>query len=284
MGGTLLVRPPAATLASGQTTHIERVPIDLALACTQWRAYVDAMSSEGWKIVEVPQADDAPDSVFVEDAIVMFGHVAVLASPGSASRLSEIKGVEATLSSISSSNSPSSIPKLDIRRIEAPGTLDGGDVLKIGQTIYVGRGGRTNASGIAQLRSILSPLGYKVVAVPMTKALHLKSAVTALPDGTVIGYPPILDEDSRGLFERFLPVQEGHGVAVVVLDHGTVLMSANAPRTAAMIADREFLSTFSKSLASFSVLIRLRIDGSWLMLMLTLDLNSGLQRQGGRHL
>ena len=74
-----------------------------------------------------------------------------------------------------------------MNRIHAPGTLDGGDVLKVGDTVYVGRGGRTNAEGVAQLRTILQPLGATVITVPVQKVLHLKSAVTALPDGSVIG-------------------------------------------------------------------------------------------------
>jgi dimethylargininase len=124
---------------------------------------------------------------------------------------------------------------LEIKRIEEPGTLDGGDVLTVGATVYVGRGGRTNADGIRQLRALLAPLGYTVIAVPVTKALHLKTAVTALPDGTVIGYPPLLDDTS--LFPHFLAVPEAEGAAVVVLDENTVLMSSSAPASAELIAD-----------------------------------------------
>jgi dimethylargininase len=124
---------------------------------------------------------------------------------------------------------------LDIARIEFPGTLDGGDVLKVGTTVYVGRSDRTNAEGIRQLRAIVGALGYVVVAVPMTKALHLKSAVTALPDGTVIGFAPLVDDPS--LFHRFLPVPEAEGAAVVVLSDDTVLMSGSAPRSAELIAE-----------------------------------------------
>jgi dimethylargininase len=122
---------------------------------------------------------------------------------------------------------------LAVARIELPGTLDGGDVLKVGATVYVGRGGRTNAEGIRQLRAIVRTLGYDVVAVPTTKVLHLKSAVTALPDGTVIGYPPLVDDPA--IFDRFLPVPEEAGAHVVVLAEDTVLMAASAPRSAALI-------------------------------------------------
>ena len=117
-----------------------------------------------------------------------------------------------------------------MNRIHAPGTLDGGDVLKVGDTIYVGRGGRTNAEGIRQLRRILEPLGATVVAVPLTKVLHLKSAVTALPDGSIIGYAPLVDDPQ--LFPRFVSVPEESGAHVVLLGGGKLLMAADCPGSA----------------------------------------------------
>ncbi len=218
-----LVRRPAATLADGEVTHITRTPVDLDLAETQWESYVAALTGAGWNPVEVAEADDLPDSVFIEDAVVMFGRLAVLTSPGAPSRVGEIEGVETAVRALG----------LDVTRIQKPGTLDGGDVLKVGTTVYVGRGGRTNADGIRQLRHILSPLGYTVVAVPMTKALHLKSAVTALPDGTVIGYLPVVDDAS--IFGRFLSMPEEAGAHVVVLSDDTLLMSSAAPKSAQLI-------------------------------------------------
>jgi dimethylargininase len=108
-------------------------------------------------------------------------------------------------------------------------------VLKVGETVFVGRGDRTNAEGITQLRSILNPLGARVVGVPVTRVLHLKSAVTALPDGTVIGYLPLVDDPL--LFDRFLPVPEESGAHVVLLDGGRLLIAADCPRTAHLLHD-----------------------------------------------
>ena len=115
-----------------------------------------------------------------------------------------------------------------------PGTLDGGDVLKVGSTIYVGQGGRTNAEGIAQLAAHLEPRGASVVTVPISKVLHLKSAVTALPDGTVIGFEPLVDDPS--VFPRFLAVPEEGGSHVVLLGGNRLLMSTDAPRSAELFA------------------------------------------------
>jgi dimethylargininase len=219
----VLVRRPASSLAEGIVTHIDREEVDLDLAEAQWESYLAALTGAGWEPVEVPVADDLPDSVFVEDAVVMFGALAVIGSPGAESRVGELDAVEASISSLG----------LETVHIERPGTLDGGDVLKIGHTVYVGRGDRTNSDGIRQLRKLLAPRGYSVVAVPVTKALHLKSTVTALPDGTVIGYRPLVDDPS--VFDRFLAVPEPSGAHVVVLSDDTVLLAASAPESARLV-------------------------------------------------
>ncbi|UWF77706.1 MULTISPECIES: dimethylargininase [Microbacterium] len=222
----ILVRRPSPRLAEGELTHIERVPVDAELAQRQWEQYVDAYRSRGWDVVEIEPADAHPDGVFVEDTVVMFGDLAVLTRPGADSRRGEIDTTRAALER-------AGIP---FERIEEPGTLDGGDVLKVGRTVYVGRTLRTNDEGIAQLDALLSPRGWTVVPVPVTKVLHLKSGVTALPDGTVIGYPPLVDDPS--IYPEFLPVPEEHGTAVVVLDDDTVLMSSDAPQSAQLFRDR----------------------------------------------
>ena len=158
----------------------------------------------------------------------MFGDLAVVASPGAETRRGETAGAEAAMVRLG----------IPVQHLELPGTLDGGDVLKVGRTVYVGRSLRTNDAGIEALRDILAPRGYTVVAVPISRALHLKSAVTALPDGTVIGFPPLVDDPS--VFEKFLPVPEAHGTAVVVLDDRAVLMSSAAPRSAELFAARGY--------------------------------------------
>ncbi|MGW3244522.1 dimethylargininase [Streptomyces sp. NPDC001070] len=220
-----LVRRPGPRLAEGLVTHIERSPVDAALASRQWEGYVAALRAHGWETVEVPPADDCPDGVFVEDTMAVFRNVALLSRPGAASRRPETAGAEEAVTALG----------LSVNRVREPGTLEGGDVLKVGDTVYVGRGGRTDADGIRQLRAAFEPLGARVVAVPVTKVLHLKSAVTALPDGTVIGYPPLVDDPSA--FPRFLPVPEEPGAHVVLLGGGRLLMAASAPRSAAVLDD-----------------------------------------------
>jgi dimethylargininase len=220
-----LVRAPAANLAEGLVTHIRRKKVDLEKANEQWDSYVETLNACGWQTVEVDPRDDLADSVFVEDTVVMLGKTAVITSPGAEARAEEILATEKAVRELG----------LKVERISQPGTLDGGDVLKVGGTIYVGRGGRTNGEGIRQFREIASRLGYTVVAVPVTKALHLKTAVTALPDGTIIGYPPLVD--NTAIFPRFQPVPEAHGTAVVVLASDLLLLSSAAPKTAVLLQD-----------------------------------------------
>jgi dimethylargininase len=180
----------------------------------------------GWETVEVPPADDCPDAVFVEDTVVVYGDLAVIARPGADQRRPEVSGTESTLQGLG----------YRIARIEDPGTLDGGDVLKHDGAVWVGLGGRTNEAGMEQLATLLAPLGADVVGVPVSRVLHLKSGVTALPDGTVIGYEPLVDDPDH--WPSFLAVPEAEGAHVVLLDGSTVLMSASAPATRALFEGR----------------------------------------------
>ncbi|MBG6239091.1 dimethylargininase [Mycetocola sp. CAN_C7] len=223
-----LVRMPAANLADGQLTHLERSDVDTELADKQWDGYVSALEENGWTTREVGFADSLPDSVFVEDTLVLLGGTAVVTRAGTDSRRGETEAAEETATDLG----------LTIERIMSPGTLEGGDVLKVGSTLYVGRSSRSNADGIRQLRAIAAPLGYSVVAVPVTRALHLKSTMTALPDGTIIGHPDLVDDPA--FFPHFLAVPEREGVAVVALSDDTVLLSSSAPATAALLEDRGY--------------------------------------------
>jgi dimethylargininase len=207
-------------------THIERQPVDVDLAFEQWQAYVDALHGAGWTTIEVPPLEECPDGVFVEDDVVMYADRAVVARPGADERKPETAAVADLLGHLA----------YDVVSIEAPGTLDGGDVLKHGGTVWVGLGGRTNRAGVDQLTAFLEPYVARVVAVPITKVLHLKSAVTALPDGTVVGYEPLVDD--LGVWPSFLPVPEPSGAHVVLLGDDRILMSADAPESTALFRSR----------------------------------------------
>lgn len=220
-----LVRRTSSRLADGVLTHLERRPVDIDLARRQWESYVNVLRDAGWAVREVPTLESCPDCVFVEDAVVMYRDVAIITHPGDDTRKPEIDAVEPIVRELG----------CRIARIEAPGTMDGGDVLKIGDTIYVGRGGRTNQAGIDQFAAIVEPMGARVIAVPVTKVLHLKSAVTALPDGTVVGWEPAVDDSS--VFPTYLSMPEESGAHVVLIDDKRLVMAADAPRSAQIFRD-----------------------------------------------
>ena len=221
-----MVRRPSTRIADGIVTFARREPVDAELAARQHEAYVDALRGAGWAIHEVTPADDLPDSAFVEDTVVVCGDLAVLARPGAAERRAEVAGTEEAVRALD----------LDVARIEEPGTLDGGDVLQVGDTVYVGRGGRTNGEGIRQLRTLLPH--RTVVPVPLGSVLHLKSAVTALPDGTIVCADRSLLDTAPLPPVRAVP--EAGGAHVVLLGGGRVLMAASAPRTAELYDDWGF--------------------------------------------
>jgi dimethylargininase len=223
-----LVRRPSSRMQDGITTHIDRVPADSGLAARQHAAYVDAVMRAGWAVREVDPADDLPDSAFVEDTVVVIDDLAVVTRPGAAERRPEVAAAEAAVRSLG----------LEVARIEEAGTLDGGDVLQVGPTVYVGRGGRTNAEGVRQLRRHAATRGRTVVAVPLHRVLHLKSAVTALPDGTFVAFDTSLFD--AGLFPAMRVVPEEAGSHVVLMGNGALLMAASAPRSAELFDDLGF--------------------------------------------
>jgi dimethylargininase len=170
-----LVREVSPEIASCELTHLDRSPIDPARAASQHAEYVAALTEAGCTVKWLEAAPYLPDSVFVEDTAVVLEELAVITRPGAESRRPETGAVAAALQTFRS-----------LHHIVEPGTLDGGDVLRAGRTLFVGETPRTNAAGIAQLRRIVADAGYEVRAVPVHGCLHLKSAVSALDSGTLL--------------------------------------------------------------------------------------------------
>ena len=173
-----ITREVSASLADCELSFVPRTGIDLARARMQHEAYREALARLGCKVIALPEQPSMPDAVFVEDVAIVTDEVALMTRPGAASRRGEGASVAAVLDRYR-----------PLHAIEAPGTLDGGDVLRIGRRVYVGESARTNGDGIAQLSAILAPHGYTVQGVPTHGCLHLKSAVTALDDDTVLLQP-----------------------------------------------------------------------------------------------
>jgi dimethylargininase len=219
-----LVRGPSPAMNRCLLTHRPREPIDLARAEGQHRAYVAALESLGCEIHQLPADPNLPDCVFVEDPAVIIEGAAVIARPGAASRRPEVDAVAAFLSD-----------RMELLRIEPPGTLDGGDVLRVGRTLYVGASGRTNPAGIAQLRALVAPRGYDVVAVPVTGCLHLKSAVTEVADHVVLLRKEWVDGHAFAGCERIETDPREPDAANGLRIGDDVLFPTAYPRTAARL-------------------------------------------------
>jgi dimethylargininase len=168
-------REVSSSVVRCELTHLGRVPIDLEQARRQHRAYEAALASLGCAVRRLPDADELPDAVFVQDAALVFDEVAIIARPGAASRRAETTSVADALQ-----------PLRPLHWIDAPGTLDGGDVVCLGRNIFVGQTARTNADGARQLADILRPFGYTVRAVTPRSCLHLQTAVTPVADGVLL--------------------------------------------------------------------------------------------------
>jgi dimethylargininase len=168
-------REVSPRLADCELTHVARGPVDVAAAREQHRRYEAALARLGCDVRRLPELPDAPDGVFVEDAAVVFAELAVVTRPGAESRRAEVVSVAAALAALR-----------PLHFVHPPATLDGGDMLVLGRSVYVGASGRTNAAGIDRLRAILAPHDYTVTAVPLTGCLHLKTAATRVADGTLL--------------------------------------------------------------------------------------------------
>jgi dimethylargininase len=210
-----------------ELTHRQRVPIDVGVARAQHERYEEALRAVGCAVQRVDPAADLPDAVFVEDAAVVVDEIAVMTRPGAKSRRAELPAVERALA-----------PHRPLARIVAPATLDGGDVLVAARHVFVGHSSRSNAAGAAQLAAVLRPFGYVVTVVPVRDCLHLKSAVTALSDTTLlVNRDWVAVESFRGF--DLLDVHPLEPFAANVLRIGNALIyPAEFPRTQERIERR----------------------------------------------
>jgi dimethylargininase len=223
-----LVRPPSRSLERCELLHLPRVAFDFARAEAQHAAYVRALQAAGVVVTSLPETPELPDAVFVEDAVVLLDECAVLCRPGVASRRPEVKLMRGVVEKV----------RAKIATIEAPGTLEGGDVLRIGRTLYVGRSSRTNAEGIAQLRRHVSGHGYEVREVPVSGSLHLKTAVTAPRQNLLVANPAWIETAALAGFEVLsVPRDEPFGANTLTVNEN-VFVAMSAPRTAELLARR----------------------------------------------
>lgn len=173
-----VTRAVSPSIADCELTHLPRVPIDVATASAQHAAYERTLEHLGCTVHRLPAPADMPDSVFIEDTAVMLPEIALIMRPGAESRRRETGDVEDWIKH-----------QRLLGRIEPPGTMDGGDVLVTGRAIFVGASSRTNADGIDQLGRLVEYFGYTLNVVEIRGCLHLKSAVTAVDERTLLINP-----------------------------------------------------------------------------------------------
>jgi dimethylargininase len=224
-----ITRAVSPAFASCELTHLERAPIDVDRARAQHHAYEQALIDAGGLVARLDASSEIPDSVFVEDIAVVLPELAIITRPGAESRRAETAVVAHALAAFRTA-----------REIQAPATVDGGDVLVAGRRVFVGLSTRTNETAVAQLRQILDPHGYTVCAVSVSGCLHLKSAVTALADDTLLVNRAWIDPSA---FTGFTLVEidpaEPSAANALRLDD-RVIFPAAFPQTARLIERRGF--------------------------------------------
>ena len=222
-----VTRAVSPSFARCELTHLAREPIDVARATAQHDAYESLLGALGATVVRVPAAPESPDAVFVEDTAVVLDEIAVLTRPGAGSRRAEPAAVAAVLAA-----------HRPVHTMTSPATLDGGDVLRLGRTLYVGRSSRTNGDGIEQLREFVEPLGYRVVPVAFTGCLHLKSAATAVGEGLLLANPAWVSATAfDGCEAVHVDEREPHAANALRVA-GTVVCSSAYPRTRERLVER----------------------------------------------
>lgn len=207
-----------------ELTHLVRVPIDFEKACLQHREYEAVLTSLGVEVHSLPPEPRLPDSVFVEDTAVVVDECAILTRPGAESRRQEIPSIAAALT-----------PYRRLLPIQPPGQLDGGDVLRVGQRIYVGLSRRSNENAVSQMRAWLEPYGYHFQAIPIAECLHLKSAVTQVAPDTLLINPTWVARSEFADF-NFIDVDPAEpSAANALLIGNTVVYQPCYPKTYARL-------------------------------------------------
>jgi dimethylargininase len=222
---TALVREVPSSFADCVTTQL--APIDVGVAREQHLEYRARLREGGFEVEVVIASADHPDSVFIEDVAVVIGGRVLATRPGHPSRRGEVGPVAAVLAG-----------RFPVTTMTAPASLDGGDVLRMGPTVFVGRSERTNSAGIDTLRRFASPMGCEVVPVDVGEVLHLKSGAAALDDRTVLVARGVVDDDRLGEYELVALVgDDAHAANVVRLPDGSILVASAYPEAAEQISD-----------------------------------------------
>jgi dimethylargininase len=226
---TAITRAVSPALVNCELNYIERTPIDIEKARAQHRSYEALLGQLGATVVSLPEQRDLPDSMFVEDPAIVLDEIAIICPLGTETRQKEAPSIAAALEKYRK-----------LAYVKLPGTLEGGDVLRIGKQIFVGMTRRSNPEGIRQLAVLVAAHGYELTAVPVTGCLHLKSAVTYLGENTLLGNRAWFDWRRLQGFEWIdVDPEEPHAGNALQIG-GSVIFPESFPRTATAIKQKGF--------------------------------------------
>ena len=226
---TAIVREVSSSINDCELSFHTRQPIDVAKARAQHQAYQDCLAELGVRIVSLPAEPELPDAVFIEDPSVVVDEIAIISNMGAPSRRPEAVSLANALSLYR-----------PLKFLTDPATLDGGDVMRIGRSVFVGLSRRTNREGIEQLSNLLGPNGYKVQPVEVRGCLHLKSACSYIGNDTVLVNRSWIDVEALSGFELLDVPEEESAAANALLINDVVIIPASFPKTRALLEQRGF--------------------------------------------
>ena len=253
-----ILRTVSNRFADCEREHEIEQPIDVVRAREQHRYYAATLREFGIHVTVLPAAHAYPDACFVEDPAVVLQHHAIIGRSGVASREGEHQGIEEALSA-----------HREILRMEAPARLEGGDVMRAGRLLFVGRTARTDEAGIEAITELADREDMHVVGVDVMAGLHLKSAMSLLDPTTILVDDGVDIGPLRQAGLECIHVPERMGANVLALGR-KVIVSAAAPRTAKLVASRGFevrrldVGEFHKGDGALTCLsLRLAKPGTW---------------------
>jgi dimethylargininase len=226
---TAITREVSSSINNCELSFHGRPPIVVAKAFAQHKAYQDCLADLGIRVISLPAEPELPDAVFVEDAAVVLDEVAIITNMGAPSRRPEAASLVDTLSLFRS-----------LKFLVEPATLDGGDILRIGRSVFVGLSRRTNTGGIAQLAQILQTYDYDVQSVDVSGCLHLKSACSYIGNDTILVNRSWIDAEPMRRFELLDVPAEEPAAANTLLVKNVVIIPASFPKTRALLEQRRF--------------------------------------------
>jgi dimethylargininase len=226
---TAITRSVSSALARCELSFIPRSAIDLEKARAQHHAYEQLLAKLGARVISLPEEPELPDSMFVEDPAIVVDELAVICPLGTETRRKEVPSLAAALEKFRK-----------LAYVKLPGTLEGGDVLRVGKRVFVGITARSSPEGIRQLAVTLGAYGYDLTALPVTGCLHLKSAVTYLGRNIMLANRGWFDSRRIEGFEWLdVDPSEAHSANALAIGD-IVIFPASFPRTKALIEAKSF--------------------------------------------